>query len=260
VWAHPARIGRVLNATLAELAKAGYSGLSVNEVAQAAGVHATSVYRRWPSKPDLVVAACLHSAEVVIDDKDTGTLRGDLEHLLGQVNRFLRSTPGVAIVSMAVAAADDVSQSAVVRRYWRERFVSLEGIVGRARARGEWPDSLDPMTIIECLIGPLYVRRFITHRKAGTVFIADLVGFVLDSIRARRPLRDLERWALRLLDGDMAAEEGWPSSEVPRSLDCTSSWLRSAPIVRTSRSPRTAGRSSTAGWTPARGRAPEGGR
>ena len=49
-------VNSVREATLSELARVGYAGLSVDAIAQAAGVHRTTIYRRWPTKQDLVEA------------------------------------------------------------------------------------------------------------------------------------------------------------------------------------------------------------
>src|SRR6185369_2792274 len=68
----------VLAATLAELAGAGYAGLRVEDVAARAKVNKTTVYRRWPTKEDLVRAALLSMTAEVSEAPNTGSLRGDL--------------------------------------------------------------------------------------------------------------------------------------------------------------------------------------
>ena len=61
-----------------ELARDGFERLSVPAVAEAAGLNKTSVYRRWPTKADLVRAALTSSMGHDAPTVDTGTLRGDL--------------------------------------------------------------------------------------------------------------------------------------------------------------------------------------
>src|SRR5512132_695784 len=68
----------VLRATIAELLRTGYAGLSVEAVADRAGVHKTTVYRRWGTLQQLVTDALLAHVSAKVPQPDTGTLRSDL--------------------------------------------------------------------------------------------------------------------------------------------------------------------------------------
>src|SRR5262245_26513815 len=68
----------VLQATREELDRAGYAELSVESVAALAGVNKTTIYRRWPTKSELVVAAIKEYFDQSQDFPDTGVLRSDL--------------------------------------------------------------------------------------------------------------------------------------------------------------------------------------
>ena len=69
----------VLEATAELLTEVGYDQLTIDEVAARAGVHKTTVYRRWPTKPELITAAASAHSEQNVPIPDTGTLLGDLE-------------------------------------------------------------------------------------------------------------------------------------------------------------------------------------
>jgi AcrR family transcriptional regulator len=71
----------ILDATLAALAESGYDGMTINMVAARAGAARATVYRRWPTKADLVLDAVarMSGSDVDPDDlPDTGSLRGDM--------------------------------------------------------------------------------------------------------------------------------------------------------------------------------------
>ena len=68
----------ILAATLRILQEKGYGGLTIEGVAARAGVGRPTIYRRWPSKPALVVAALVQSARLAVPVLDTGSLRRDL--------------------------------------------------------------------------------------------------------------------------------------------------------------------------------------
>ena len=79
----------VLAATLALLSERGYEGTALPDIARRAGVHPTSVYRRWGTKAHVVGEALLEQAHPLTPTPNTGALRGDLQRLL---------TDGVALV------------------------------------------------------------------------------------------------------------------------------------------------------------------
>src|SRR4051794_23872567 len=72
----------ILEATMALLSEAGYARLTIDGVAARAGVGRPTIYRRWPSKPALVVAALLHAPQIQVPHADTGSLRADLIKVL----------------------------------------------------------------------------------------------------------------------------------------------------------------------------------
>src|SRR5438477_13141160 len=72
----------ILDATLDLLATSGVGSLTMEGVAAAAHTGKASVYRRWPSKEDLLVDAMRHGLPPLDEGPDTGSLREDLLALL----------------------------------------------------------------------------------------------------------------------------------------------------------------------------------
>jgi AcrR family transcriptional regulator len=66
---------------MAELARVRFAGLTIEEVAKAAIVNRTTIYRRWPSKGALLLAV-LEPGQLFDHDPDTGSLDGDLLALM----------------------------------------------------------------------------------------------------------------------------------------------------------------------------------
>jgi AcrR family transcriptional regulator len=152
----------VLEATLAELTEQGYDAMSVESVATRAGVHKTTVYRRWISKEGLVTAALKSAADVTIGAPDTGAVERDLRALAHAVQRALARTDGAAAVLALVTgvrASPEVAR--VARRFWAARMEQVGPIVRRAVARGELPSDTNPAAVIEHLVAPLYHRLLI---------------------------------------------------------------------------------------------------
>jgi AcrR family transcriptional regulator len=75
-------VEKVREATMAELARVGFPGLTIEGVAKAANVNRTTIYRRWPSKDALLLAVLEPGLERFDHDPDTGSLGGDLLALM----------------------------------------------------------------------------------------------------------------------------------------------------------------------------------
>ena len=156
---------QVLDAALDRLVAVGFAGLNVRDVARAAGVAETTVYRRWPTTSDLAAAALAHFAQVENPIPDTGTLEGDLRAMLSQIFDLLRR-PEVERILRAAAALDSASPDAVEARmaFWRSRFTGSAQIIDRAVDRGELPLDTDPADVIEFLVAPAYLRLLLLDR------------------------------------------------------------------------------------------------
>jgi AcrR family transcriptional regulator len=78
----------LLDAAWEELAASGYARLTMEAVAARAGTSKAVLYRRWPSRPELVIAAAQHKTPRLTPENipDTGTLRGDLINVLHQAS------------------------------------------------------------------------------------------------------------------------------------------------------------------------------
>ncbi|MEA2227104.1 MAG: hypothetical protein QOF04_734, partial [Solirubrobacteraceae bacterium] len=73
----PARDARILDAALALVAQVGYDRMTVDAIAERAGVSKPTIYRRWNGKSEVVADAIRHRKDEAVA-ADTGSLRGDL--------------------------------------------------------------------------------------------------------------------------------------------------------------------------------------
>lgn len=174
----------VFAATLAELQERGYVAASIAGIAARAGVHETSIYRRWRTKAALALDALSVHAEEALPIPDTGNLRGDLTALLADVVRLLQSPAGRTMAQIAVGRGGDAESEQLNQLYWANRFASLEVIVRRAVTRGELPADADVRLLIETVIGPIYVRALFTREPLDVVTIARIVALVLQGATA----------------------------------------------------------------------------
>jgi len=176
----------VLHAAAELLTEVGYDKMSVEDVAARAGVHKTTVYRRWPTKAALTAdAASLHSADAV-PIPDTGTLVGDLKLLAREVVANI-GTEGGARRSRSIAAAAATSDelATAMHSFWAHRLALSAQVVERAIHRGELPASTEANLIIETVIGPLWIRLLLTGEPITEELADQVVELVTTGARPR---------------------------------------------------------------------------
>jgi AcrR family transcriptional regulator len=153
----------VFDATLAELADRGWDQVSVETIALRAGVHKTTVYRRWGSKEQLVAEALQAAADRRIQLPDTGDVDRDLRALARAVLAVLTSRDGAATVRALVAGAQDSpAVGRVGRRFWAARLAQVGPIVERAVTRGQLPSKTNVSELIKHVAAPLFYRLLVT--------------------------------------------------------------------------------------------------
>lgn len=166
----------VLQAALEELREYGFAGLSTARIADRAGVHRTTVHRRWPDHAALITEALLEDTAVAVPIPDTGSVRGDLEVLLHAIAGLVDSPTGRIHTRALIAdAARSPEIGEVVSRVWMSRFALGEEVIRRGVARGELRRDIPPATMLATFVGPLYVRLLITDERIDDAFIRDVI-------------------------------------------------------------------------------------
>ncbi|MET0674077.1 MAG: TetR/AcrR family transcriptional regulator [Microbacterium pygmaeum] len=185
------RDGEILDATLDVLAETGYDGMTIDMVAARAKAGKATVYRRWASKPELVLdaVACMKSKDVdLAAPPDTGTLRGDLIAMvksptIRESERKLKVMAG--IVSMI---ARDPELAVAAREALVEPRAGANRIIfQRAIDRGEIPADSDIERL--CTIGPSMVsyRVLMLQQPADREFMIDTIDRIILPAAGLRP-------------------------------------------------------------------------
>ncbi|MFC0007797.1 TetR/AcrR family transcriptional regulator [Micromonospora siamensis] len=129
----------ILQAAAEELRESGYAGMTMDRVAARAGTNKNAIYRRWPHRAALGVAAYRHLSDAAMPNPDTGTLRGDALEMLRQANETWSSPYGTILRGLLAAAADDPELLTLMRE--RSGADAMDrawlGMLERAAARGE---------------------------------------------------------------------------------------------------------------------------
>jgi AcrR family transcriptional regulator len=146
---------RVLDAVRAHLVEYGYDALAVDAVADRAGVHRTTVYRRWRDVGGLLADVLAEAADDGWRPPDTGSLDGDLIAVNREVYAAL--TGGSPITVALISASFRSPQAAeALRAFWTDRYARCAVIVRRAVERGEIPAGSVARRLLVAATAPLY--------------------------------------------------------------------------------------------------------
>ncbi|MCK7627808.1 TetR/AcrR family transcriptional regulator [Streptomyces sp. RS10V-4] len=135
----------LLRAAADELTESGFAGLTMDKVAARAGTNKNALYRRWPNRLALAVAAYRRLATTV-QPPDTGSLRGDVLEWLRRANRYWSSPEGAILRELFAAAGGATELLAQLQEQSGDAAAApWLTILGRAIARGEAsPEALHP--------------------------------------------------------------------------------------------------------------------
>lgn len=183
----PSRDDALRRAAMELLAEVGYDRLTMDEVAARAHAGKTTIYRRWPSKAELVVDA-LRCAKGSPEFPDTGSLRGDLAAVIKRMtsadNRFdARVTIGV----VNAVTRDDELRRVFRERVFGPRMAGMRAVFERAVARGEMPDGHD-FDLLASVFHALAMHYLLTHgQMPKTAFAQRIVDHVLLPLATSAP-------------------------------------------------------------------------
>ncbi|BDA64477.1 TetR/AcrR family transcriptional regulator [Actinomyces capricornis] len=162
----------IISAVLEILAEEGLGGLTTAAVARRAGVSTATLYRRWPTKRELLLATARQLSTTQEVDLDTGSVRTDLRALVDHKSRLLAGRTGAALLALLGQAPECTDLSAPLIADLHERTRDhLERIRRRGLARGEDVGALDPdagaRLILGALLHAIVMRRPVPRSAAG---------------------------------------------------------------------------------------------
>lgn len=169
----------LLAVTLQLLQEHGYDRLTVDAVAATARASKATVYRRWPSKAELVLAALIESIRQVAVPPETGTLRGDLLRLGELVSRetlqHASTIRAVLVETSRNPALNDVMQ----HEFIDQRKALIRHVLQQAVDRGEIDGAAINDELWDLMPGYLIFRTIIQDRPPTTQTVQTLVDDVI---------------------------------------------------------------------------------
>jgi len=180
------RESELLAVTLRLLQEEGYDGLTVDAVAATARASKATVYRRWPTKAELVLAAFSEGVRQVAVAPETGTLRGDLLRL-GEVCCDQARTHASTMRAVMVEVSRNPALNEVMQHQFLEQRKALfKHVLGQAVERGEIDASAISEDLWDVLPGYLIFRSIFSLREPSQRTVQSLVDDVIMPSLTRR--------------------------------------------------------------------------
>jgi AcrR family transcriptional regulator len=166
------------------LVQSGYAALRLEDVAELAGVHKSTLYRQWATKAQLVRDVLNASLVAHYPRPDEGSWAADIDALCGELVRLFRSPTTIAFIRTR-AVADDPELIQGLHELGVEDMRFVREPFERAIARGEIDPGLSVETLVEMVVSPFLSRVALTRLPVDDAFGAS-VAAVLRAI-ARSP-------------------------------------------------------------------------
>jgi AcrR family transcriptional regulator len=181
----------ILTAASELLLEQGLHAVSMDDVAERAGVSKATIYRWWGSKELLALdaLATAWAAPVPAAQRDTGSLRGDLLARFRPWLRQLNEQPFGRVIAGLVAEAQTDPEFA---KLYLEHFVhprreATRVLLVRAIDRGEIAADADLEVALDLLYGPVYHRLLHQHAPLTDRFVQQVVDSVIKALAPREP-------------------------------------------------------------------------
>jgi AcrR family transcriptional regulator len=180
------REAELLAVTLQLLQQNGYDRLTLDAVATTAQASKATVYRRWPTKAELVLAAFIEGIRQVAYPPDTGTLRGDLLHLGNNILEHCNQHAATFRAVMVELSNNPALNDAFEQEFVVQRRALIQYVLEQAVARGEIDAAAISDELWDVLPGYLVFRSIAQNRPPTAHTVQALVDEVLMPSLTRR--------------------------------------------------------------------------
>ncbi|WP_308164712.1 TetR/AcrR family transcriptional regulator [Nonomuraea sediminis] len=175
----------VLAATRAELEAHGYPALTMERVAEIAGVAKSTVYRRWRDPAGLLAELLAELTMTEVPLYDTGSIDLDLRQLAMGISRFYANPVWRPMMLGLIAAGVNSPRAAeVLHDFFRARNDQAAEAVRHAIKRGELPADTDPVEVIRAVGAPFYYRMLVTHEPVDDALVEQTAAAAIAAAKA----------------------------------------------------------------------------
>lgn len=173
----------ILNAAMEILVERGYRGFTMDEVVTRASVSKATIYRRWPSKELLAIAAVDRLPELTPADK--GSIEENLFAIVNEFTDFFQNTAlGTVWPTLVSERSRNPELKAALDATTDRRRTPTKIVLSRAIEQGELPADLDLDLAVDLIMGPVMLRLMFEDADIGPDAFRKIISTTLKGLRA----------------------------------------------------------------------------
>jgi AcrR family transcriptional regulator len=175
----------ILKAAGELLERDGFTAVTMERIAERAGVSKATIYRWWPNKAAVMTDSFLELMVADTSPLDTGSAREDLRLRLRGLAHVLAGRSGRFVAALIAESQTDSEVAEALRTHWISvRRRETRPLLRRGIERGELRSDLDLEVAIDALYGPVYWRMLTGYAPLNDDFVDRLVDHVMVGLRA----------------------------------------------------------------------------
>jgi AcrR family transcriptional regulator len=175
----------ILSASYELLLESGFGTVTVEKIAERAGVSKATIYKWWTNKAAVVMDGFLSAAAARLPVPDTGSVFNDILIHATSLARFLTSREGKVIKELiGEGQFDSGLAEAYQTRYFHPRRLEAKHLMERGVQRGELRENLDLDLSIDLIYGPIFYRLLVIGEYLDDVYVENLVKYSFTGINS----------------------------------------------------------------------------
>lgn len=164
----------ILDATMELLSEIGFRAMTVEAIAARAGASKSTIYRRWPAKENLVIAAFAQTPLLVV--RGRGDTVAQLVEVQAQfANLMQETTLGGVLAALVAERAHSPALGVAMDPLVHQRRQPMAEILTRAVERGELPADIDLEFAIDMISAPVLQRIMVMGLPTDRRYIRQTV-------------------------------------------------------------------------------------
>jgi len=174
----------ILSSSYDLLLENGFGAITVEKIAERAGVSKATIYKWWPNKAAVVMDGFMSAAASRLPIPDTGSVFNDIIIHATNLVHFLTSREGKIITELIGEGQFDEGLAEAYRtRYFNPRRVEAQQLFKKGIQREELKENLDIGLSIDLIYGPIFYRLLLTGDELDDSYVKSLVTTAFEGIK-----------------------------------------------------------------------------
>jgi AcrR family transcriptional regulator len=178
----------ILQAANELLESEGFAAVTVEGIAERAGVSKATVYRWWPNRAAVVMDGFLSIVSSEVPFPHTGHAREDIRIHMRRLAEAFSGKIGRTVAALIAEGQSNPELAEALRSRWLAvRRAEAREILELGIERGELREDLDLEVAVDVLYGPIYYRMLVGHAPVDNGFTDALADHIFAGLAAGDP-------------------------------------------------------------------------